>query len=143
MYAIVHHGDHTHLAYELELPTQPGLVQQSLNIVPEASYIINVKNPEAPAPSGLGLDESRQANYPPKLRELFGGRRFIDLDPPDFLDYEGCELLLIGASADLEAELGLELDPEYENLATSGIFEDLKLEKSLHPVAPLLEGKWE
>jgi len=143
IYAIVEHERHTHLAYVLELPHKPGEVQRALNIVKEGSYIIAVKNPETPSPPGMGLDETRRARYPKKLRELFSGRRFIPANPPDFLDYEGAEILLVGARRDISAELGVELIPEHETEATAEIFNDLKLERSLHPLAPLFEGKWE
>jgi hypothetical protein len=142
VYAIARHGDHTHLAYVLELPPKPGEVQRALNIAPQASYIVSVKNPDAPSPPGLGLDESRRANYSKKLRERFGKHRFIALEP-EFLDYEGAEILLIGASGDVSAELGIRLDAKPETEATAEIFNDLKMEKSLHPVAPLFEGRWE
>lgn len=143
VYAIVCHGDHTHLAYALELPAKPGEVQRALNIVEEGSYIVSVKNPEAPSPPGLGLDETRRANFPEELRAGFRGRRFINVDPPDFLDYEGAEILLIGASQDVSEELGLRLDPEHETEATAEIFIEFKIEKSLHPITPLLKGRWE
>src|SRR5438105_4516667 len=42
VYAIVRHNDHTHLTYELELPRQPGEVQEELAIEPEGSYIISI-----------------------------------------------------------------------------------------------------
>jgi hypothetical protein len=142
IYAIVRHGDHTHLAYALELPVKPGEVQRAFNILEEASYIISVKNPEAPSPPGTGLDERRRAHFPAELRERFKGRRFIAVDPPDFLDYEGAEILLIGASPDVEEELGLRLNPERETEATAEIFNDLRIEKSVHPLAPLFKGKW-
>ncbi|MFI2200446.1 hypothetical protein ACH47Z_06605 [Streptomyces sp. NPDC020192] len=29
---MVRHGDHTHLTYELELPSEPGAVQEELNV---------------------------------------------------------------------------------------------------------------
>lgn len=41
--AIVKHGDHTHLAYELELPRRPQQVQETLHIEEEASYILSIK----------------------------------------------------------------------------------------------------
>ena len=50
-----------------------------------------VKNPEAPSAPGTGLDETRRATFPKKLRERFAGRRFIPAEPPDFLDYEWAE----------------------------------------------------
>jgi hypothetical protein len=143
VYAIAKHQGHTHLAYVLELPHKPGEVQRALNIVKEGSYIIAVKNPEMPAPPGMGLDETSRARYPIKLRELFGKYRFIPAVPPDILDYEGAEIILVGARADISAELGIELNAEHETEATAEIFNDLKLERSLHPLAPLFEGKWE
>jgi hypothetical protein len=143
VYAIARHSGHTHLAYALELPAEPGEVQQALNIVKEGSYIIVVKNPEAPSPPDVGLDESRRARFPKELQERFAGRRFIPADPPDFLDYEGAEILLVGARQDVFAELGLKLNPEHETEATAEIFNDLKMERSLHPLTPLFKGNWE
>jgi hypothetical protein len=60
------------------------------------------------------------------------------VEPPDFLDFEGTELLFIGATEDVSEELGLELETEDESEATAEIFNDLRLEKSEHPVEPLL-----
>jgi len=141
VYAIVRHRSHTHLAYALELPPEPGEVQRALNIVEEGSYVAAVKNPKAKAAPGMGLDETRRAALPRTLQSLFRGRRFIPLDPPKFMDHEGAEILLVGVRPDLFAELGIELDREEETEATAEIFSDLRMEKELHPVAPL-EGKW-
>jgi hypothetical protein len=142
VYSIVRHGDHTHLVYVLELPDEPKEVQRALNIEEEASYIISVKNPDQPSPEGVGLDEERQADFPKELQGKFGGRRFADLDPPDFLNYEGAELLFIGAAEDVSEGLGIELEAEEESESTAEIFKDLRLEKSQHPIEPLLEGEW-
>jgi len=90
----------------------------------------------------MGVDEAHRARFPKTLQGRFGGRRFIPLDPPDFLDYEGAEILLVGAKQNARAELGIQLDPEQETEATAEIFSDLRLEKAQHPLAPLLEGKW-
>jgi hypothetical protein len=144
IYALVRHGgEHTHLAYALELPAKPGEVQRALNIVEEGSYIISVKNPEAPSPPGMGLDAMRRATFPKHLQERFRGRRFIPVDPPEFLDYPGAEILLVGARQDVYAELGVKLDPEQESETTAEIFRDLKLERALHPLTPLFKGEWE
>ncbi|OLB97967.1 MAG: hypothetical protein AUH30_09250 [Candidatus Rokubacteria bacterium 13_1_40CM_68_15] len=142
VYAIVRHVDHTHLAYALELPPKPGEVQRVLNIGEEGSYIISVKNPDTPSPPGMGLDEARRATFPKDLEERFRGRRFIPVDPPDFLNYEGAEILLIGASQDVYEELGLRLNRQRETEATAEIFRDLRIEKSLHPITPLFKGTW-
>ncbi|HEY0451483.1 hypothetical protein [Actinophytocola sp.] len=142
VYAIVSHDGHTHLAYALELPEHPGPVQVELNINPEASLIATVRNPEAPAPPRTGMPASRRPDYPPALREKFAGRRFADLDPPDFLDHPGTELVLIGASPDVGRELGLSLHPRRETERSADIFTTLGMERTSHPVEPLLTGEW-
>jgi hypothetical protein len=143
VYAIVRHGGHTHLVYSLELPRDPDKVQRDLRIEKEGSYIISVKNPEKGAPPGTGLRRGEKAAFPGKLQEVFRGRRFADCDPPDFLDYEGAELILIGAKEDPRKELGVKLETEKETERSADIFTDLKMKRSEHPVAPLFEGKWE
>jgi hypothetical protein len=142
VYSIARHGDHTHLVYVLELPRGPGKVQQALNIEEEGSYIISVKNPEQPSPRGVGLSEERQADFPKNLQDKFRGRRFVDIDPPDFLNYEGAEVLFIGAAEDVSEELGIELEAGEGSESTAEIFKDLRLEKSQHPIQPLLKGEW-
>lgn len=142
VYAIARHDDHTHLAYALELPEKPGAVQRELNIEDEASYVFSIKNPEKPSPPGAGLGKDRQAEYPKRLKERFRDRRFIEADPPDFLDYEGTTCLLIGADEDVSEELGIELEPQKETIERAEIFNDLRVEKSEHPLEPLFEGKW-
>jgi len=125
-YAIAEHGGHAHLAYALEQPGEPGVVQRQLNILPQASYIVAVRNPEAPAPPGAGLPEHRRARYPPELRARFGARRFIPALPPDLLDHPGAELVLIGAAEDASRELGLALDSGAGPPEDTGIFDALR-----------------
>ncbi|HTE65906.1 MAG TPA: hypothetical protein VK736_06570 [Candidatus Binatia bacterium] len=140
VYAIARHNNHTHLAYLLELPPMPGPVQEALRILPRAAYVVVVRNPRTD--SAVGLDPARRAKLPTSLQKRFRGRRFIPLDPPDFLDHEGAEVLLVGTRADALAELGIELEPQHEDLATAGIFTDLQLEQSVHPLEPLVKGEW-
>jgi hypothetical protein len=142
VYAIVRHGDHTHLAYALELPEQPGAVQEELNIEPEASYILSVKNPEASSPKGVGLSSSQRAEFPKALQRRFDGRRFIAVDPPEFLNHEGAELMLIGAHDDVSEELGIDLDPQEEDVDQAEVLRELKLQRSPKMVNPLIEGRW-
>jgi hypothetical protein len=141
VYGIVRHDDHTHLAYQLELPDQPGEVQRELNIEREASYIIAVKNPQAPSPPELG-NRHLHAQLPSELQRRFGNRRFIDADPPALLDFEGIEFILIGAAEDVRQELGVDLKPERERVERADIFRLLKLEPEEHPIQPLLKGEW-
>lgn len=143
VYRILRHDDHTHLVYALELPKQPAEVQDAFAIENEASYIISVKNPAKVAPSDAGLPQEGKADYPERLQEIFHERRFADLDPPDFLDYPGAEFVVVAASQDVDEELGARLHPQSETGSGADIFQDLRLDKSAHPVKPLFEGRWE
>lgn len=142
VYALTRHDGHTHFAYALELPEAPGPVQKEFNIAPEGSFIISVKNPEKPAPRGVGLSPRQKADLPKRLQEKFRGRRFVPVESPAFLDYPGTELVMIGAEEDAEAELDIELDPQHETENTAEIFNDLRLRKSDRPLQPLFEGEW-
>ena len=142
VYAIVRHGDHTHLAYVLELPTEGKDVQRALNIREEGSYIISVKNPEKPSPRGAGLEEREEAKFPKRLQERFKERRFINVDPPEFMNHEGAELLFIGAAGDVSEVLCIVLDAESESADSAEVFTDLRLDREQHPTAPLLTGGW-
>jgi hypothetical protein len=141
IYAIVRHGNHTHLAYELELPKRQGPAERAFNIKREASYVIAVSNPARPAPASAGLDRGHAARFPKRLMERFRGRRFAPVDPPDFLDYEGAELLLVGAAEDAEKELGIEFKPDEEDEHTADVLRDLKLPREV-ALEPLFEGAW-
>jgi hypothetical protein len=141
VYSLVAHDKHTHLTYKLEFPKRPGKVQEDLRIEPEGSYIITVRNPDAPAPPATGLQPQQRAEFPKELKDKFKGRRFISLEP-DFLDYEGAELVLVGATTRPEEELGIELKPEEESETEAAIFSDLKLERDQHPLEPLFKGEW-
>lgn len=139
---IRHRGDHTHLVYALELPVETGEVQEQLVVAPEASYIATVANPERESPPRARLSKEQKADYPERLLERFEGRKFTNLDPPDFLDYEGAELVLVAASDDVQGELGVRLDTEDEDASSAEIFSDLRLRKSDQPLKPLFEGDW-
>jgi hypothetical protein len=77
-----------------------------------------------------------------RLHERFRGRRFIPADPPDFLDREGIELILIDAEEDVFDELGVRLDPQRETIERVEIFNKLKMERTQRPLMPLLRGDW-
>ena len=106
--------------YKLELPTRGAREpQEAMNVEPEASFLVQVKNPDPPSGGRdgggfRGLQSKRRAAFPAHLQGAFGSRRYAPLDPPDLLNYEGCELLLIAASDDAEDELGLQLEGEAE-----------------------------
>ena len=141
IYAIVQHGNHTHLTYVIELPEREGPVEHELNIAREASYIIAVRNPEAPRPTGMGLDPGHDAKFLKELREKFACRKFLPVKPPDLLNYQGAELIFIGASEDPERELGIEFKPDRENEHSADVFRDLKLPRKIAR-QPLFKGGW-
>lgn len=140
-YRIVRHDDHTHLAYN-ELPKEPGEVQKAFHIEDEASYIVSVKNPERPTPKNAGLQSEQKADLPKDLMERFQGRRFVDVDPPSFLDKEGVEFLLISAAENIKEELGVEIKADTQRCQNADVFKDLKLDREEHPTEPLCEGHW-
>ncbi len=106
VYAVVRHGDHTHLAYALTRPRRFGELERAMNLKPVASYIAAVMNPARRAPM------TGQVGYPPELQELFGQRRYAPVDPPTLLDYPSTDLLLIGSSENIWRELGVWLEDE-------------------------------
>jgi hypothetical protein len=140
-YALVDHDGHTHLAYVLELPPHPGAAQRVFRIEREASYVIAVRNPDAPAQPGTGLPPRRRPQYPERLHARVAGRRFSPVDPPELLDYEGTEIIIIGAAADAEAELGVELVTETERIDDADLFRTLRLAREDLPVEPLERGE--
>jgi len=72
-YLIADHDGHSHLAYVLEIPRDLGDAQRTMRIEYEASYVVAVRNPDAPAPPGMGR-AGRKPNLPEPLRNRFGGR---------------------------------------------------------------------
>ena len=138
---------HTHLIYKLEFPPpdKENEPQESLNIEREGSFVIQIKNPEQGGSSGQfrGLQAKRKALFPASLQGRMGKLRFTPADPPDFLNYEGCELLLISASDDLGEELGLELKVEVEETRTEKSCSDLvQMFGGAVSSKPLLSGTW-
>ena len=96
-YSIVKHDGHTELAYLLELPQVPGPTQKEFEIRKEASYIISVKNPGVNVPGFAAFSSARKPEYPKRLMEMFGDRRWMDVENSELLDYKNTQLLLIGA----------------------------------------------
>lgn len=141
VYRILRHSDHTHLVFELELPEEPGEVRKALQLEKEASYIISVKNPEHGGPKTPGLSPDKKAEFPRKLMDVFHGRKFADVDPPEFLNHEGAEFVLVSASDNISRELSVEFDTEHESIGSAEIFQDLKMDRQNKPVEPLLKGE--
>jgi len=134
-YAIVEHHGHSHLAYVLELPSEPGEIQDVFHIEKEGSYIISIKNPEAVQPANVGLGMSQKAVFPEDLQKKFEGKKFISVNPVDFLDHQGAEILIIGVSKEVGklGESGEMLESEerfeYKRLQDDQLYEELKMDK--------------
>ena len=139
-YQLFQHEDHTELAYALLAPEHPGPVQETFNILPEASYIVKVKNPEHIRKGKPGAGEYPE--YPQALRELFD-ESWINVKDARLLDYEKTQLLLMGAhQRDIEQELGIQLERESAATAVSRLYRILHLDPDDHPRKPLVEGQW-
>lgn len=138
-YAIVRHANHVDLAYVLGTPGEPGEAQRDLHIAPSASYSLSIKNPDVGAPAGFGLDPEERADFPDDLANRFGDHRWVAADPPEFLDHEGCEFLLIAGAEDTRDDLDVDLTPSHD---APELLEELGLERGARETVPLFEGAW-
>jgi len=102
----------------------------------------------------------QKAQYPDELQASFRDRRWSPVNPATFLNYEGAEIVIVGASDDLEHEFGREAADELEkdeqrDLKRGGtdpaaasryrLYNDLKLSEKQQrdmPLQPLTEGEW-
>jgi hypothetical protein len=142
VYAMVREGRRMHLAWALELPEKPGPVQKTFNIPPQASLAISIRNPDkGGAPRAVQRSEEQKADYPKSLQKEFRGRKFATEDPR-LLDYEGAEIIFIGARRDPEKAYHIDLQPEDESEGSAEIFKQLRFARSRHPAEPLLTGEW-
>ena len=142
VYALVRQGSRTHLAWALELPRKPGPVQKAFNIPEEASLAVSIANPKKRGgPRTAQLSEEQQPDYPKTLQKEFRGRKFATEDPR-LLDYEGAEVIFIGARDDPEEAYHIDLQPAQESEGSADIFRQLRFARSRHPVEPLLRGEW-
>jgi hypothetical protein len=156
LYEIVQSGHGVHLAYVLDIPEQPTETQQTFNIHKEGALLCSVRNPTA-GPSSTtgarGLPNKQKAQYPSELMEHFKGKvksslRFASL-LPEFLDHEGCEILMVATGKDAQAELKdimEDLEKEAEELEQmidkhtdhhpqDNIYEERNLDKEVNPDA--------
>ncbi|KAL5823815.1 hypothetical protein ACOSQ4_021715 [Xanthoceras sorbifolium] len=138
---------HTHLVYKLEFPPEDkeNEPQESLNIAREGSFLIQIKNPDqygSGSSQFRGLQNKRKAVFPAHLQGQFGHKGYCPADPPDFLNYEGCEFLLISASDDIEEELGLGLETDQEGQADASCSDLVKTFGETASTKRLLQGTW-
>ncbi|EPQ60362.1 hypothetical protein GLOTRDRAFT_31016 [Gloeophyllum trabeum ATCC 11539] len=155
----------THLGYHLShpSPSQLGEVQHEMRIYSASSFIIQVRNPLAPVSGGqrVGLPQGRRAEYPEQvMKEVFGqgtrgteayGLRFSGVTRPELLDYEGAELLLIGARSGedgLETSLGEgrgsalnETAEKEKDESIQDVLKELAMDEEKIPAEPL-KGEW-
>jgi hypothetical protein len=140
VYALLRDRSKTYLAWALELPEQPGAVQEAFNIPEEASLAISIKNPEKGAgPPDAQLPNERTPEYPGELQEVFRDRRFAGEDPR-LLDFAGAQIVFVGAREGGTHDV--DLHPQEESPQSADIFKALRFARSRHPVEPLLEGDW-
>lgn len=151
VYRILRHNPgkrmHTHLIYKLEFPPEDekNEPQESLNVEREGSFVIQIKNPDQHGRTNSqfrGLQTKRKAIFPAHLQGQFGHLRYCPADPPDFLNYEGCEFLLISASDDIEEELGLDLKTEEGEEAEATCSDLVKTFGETASTVALLRGTW-
>ncbi|CAN4088178.1 unnamed protein product [Withania somnifera] len=149
IYRILRHNPnkrmHTNLVYKLEFPAEDekNEPQEVLNIKREGSFLIQIKNPEQPGGSQFrGPKKKRKATFPAHLQGEFGQLRYHPADQLDFLNYEGCEFLLISASDDIEEELELELKTETEAEHDPSCSDLVRTFGETAPIRALLRGTW-
>ncbi|KAE8724439.1 putative beta-1,3-galactosyltransferase 19-like [Hibiscus syriacus] len=150
VYRILRHNPnnkmHTHLIYKLEFPQpkeeeEENEPQESLNIEREGSFLIQINNPSKATNSEFrGVRKKRKAVFPAHLQGQLGKNKYHPADPPDLLNYEGCELLLISASDDIDEELGLELETEGE--ADPSCSDLVRTFGDTASTTPLFKGIW-
>ncbi|EGO26872.1 hypothetical protein SERLADRAFT_464431 [Serpula lacrymans var. lacrymans S7.9] len=153
----------THLGYHLSHPNELGDVQNALGIHLASSFVLQVKNPLAPAtgPQRIGLPKGRRAEYSSSIMDqVFGkgtrgrqsyGLRFSACNHIDLLNHKGAELLLIaartGASGNdqsLGEGRGEALQEAEENEGkepVEDVFKELAMDKDVFPAEPL-QGEW-
>jgi hypothetical protein len=82
------------------------------------------------------------------LQGRIGSRRFLPADPPDLLNYEGVEFLLLSAHDDVDAELGNDISFHNHDLLTADAPDKLMqhlvggAKHHKHLIRPLIEGQW-
>jgi hypothetical protein len=86
----------------------------------------------------------QKAELPKHLQEKFKGRRFINVDPPELLDHQGVEILLISTDESVK-ELGIDLEAQADATEKDAayVFNALHMQRSAQKEKPLLRGKWQ
>ena len=130
-YVIFKKESSTELAYKLERPESAGKVQEELQILPQASYVISVKNPDIESKAFSDEDP----DFPKTLKKKFAEKRWLPINDARFLNYENAQFLLIGAHDDLD-------EHDIKVTGRSKIYKALGLSKSEWPMDALENGEF-
>jgi len=138
-YLLVSHNNHTHFVYQLTNPSQIKETQREFNLQKEDDYLINIKNPRAATPPGVGLPEKQKVKFSPYLQTKFGNYSFIPLSTGEFLDYEGVELLLISKRKDNLVSREGEAGTCLEKISPGNLLDEFAKISSPEALAPIKE----
>ncbi len=89
------------------------------------------------------MPSGKKVIYPKNLQSKFGNKKFIPLNPADFLKYEGTEILLIGQKTEKARKLFEDVKQVLTPLPMKEIRE---IFTSLHDeiaIAPIFKGTWD
>ncbi|KAF1835043.1 tetrapyrrole biosynthesis, uroporphyrinogen III synthase [Decorospora gaudefroyi] len=154
VYAITRTEDRTtHLVYSTTIPSELGEVQEDLGIKDQGSFIMSVKNPERSGPPAGQLPQ--KPDFPKEIIDEFRGLAWVEVKPK-YLDYEYCQILLIGENTEKAVEptqkdqkhdketpkeeiekLEHEDELRVEHLhGDDSVYDDLKISKKEYPQVP-------
>jgi hypothetical protein len=109
---------------------QSNLVNAVINSLLSSFYYLHdsVKNPDIQVPGFAAISAAeKKPDYPKYLKEMFGDRRWINVQDTNLLNYENTQLLLIGArKKDVEEELGIDIEEEKESQRSADLFKDTR-----------------
>jgi len=143
-YAIFKHVSSTYLAYGLDRPEQPGEVQQALHLAKQGNLLISVKPPAAPSQPG----QATQPLYPSRLKSLLQAYGEVPVEPSDFMDYQGTQVVLKAANSAVKHQWGLRLEQDGQNQRERQAFQLLHKEErraareGIALLEPMEEGLW-
>jgi len=106
IYALLKYRDNTHLIYALDYPIRESGILDEMGVALEGGYTASVLNPDSIEQAGM----AKHPEFPRHLQERFGGRGSIPVDPVEFLNEEGAELILTGVGKEPSEEDGMELN---------------------------------
>ncbi|MHB8840866.1 MAG: hypothetical protein ACYC56_03605 [Candidatus Aquicultor sp.] len=139
-YQLVLFENQTRLAYSLEIPINPGPVQETFDIYPEAAYIFKVKNPDGLAEGYPG--EEQRPLYPPGLKVLFD-EDLINVKDDQLLNFPHTQILLSGSlRQDIENRLGIKFVKEPPHKAMDRVYGTFHMTRREHPATPFMSGQW-